>query len=209
MTPETLHEAIGCSAERAEAWAAPLTAAMAEFGIEGPHEQASFLAQVAHESQWLKRLEENLNYSASGLAKTWGRFSDTGKPGGQPNPLALACAYNPRRIANTAYGGRMGNVGPDDGWIHRGAGCIHLTGKSNQEKCAAHFGIPVGEIGAWLRTIEGASRSAAWFWSVSGLDRFDDDADAAAESKIVQGGSLGLANRQALLEQCLAAFGVT
>ena len=58
MTPETLHEAIGCSAERAEAWAQPITEAMEEYEINTPKRQAAFLAQIGHESGRLKYVRE-------------------------------------------------------------------------------------------------------------------------------------------------------
>ena len=58
MTPEELHDAIGCTAERAELWAEPLTNAMAQYGIDAPHRQAAFLAQIAHESGRLKYVRE-------------------------------------------------------------------------------------------------------------------------------------------------------
>ena len=58
MTPETLHEAIGCSAERAEAWAQALTQAMEVHNINTPERQAAFLAQIGHESGRLKYVRE-------------------------------------------------------------------------------------------------------------------------------------------------------
>jgi putative chitinase len=58
MTPETLHEATGCTAENAEKWAVPLTRAMAEYEIDSPHRQAAFLAQIAHESGRFRYVRE-------------------------------------------------------------------------------------------------------------------------------------------------------
>ena len=43
---------------RADVFAAPLAAAMAEFGINTPARQASFLAQIAHESGQLQYVRE-------------------------------------------------------------------------------------------------------------------------------------------------------
>ena len=190
MTPETLSQATGIPVERAQQWADILTAAMEEFGIQSPNEQCSFLAQVCHESMHFQRLTEHLNYSATGLAGVWPkRFSITGKPGGAPNAQASMLARNPMAIANAVYGGRMGNTGPNDGWDHRGAGLIQLTGKNNQSACAQHFGIPIEEIGDWLRTPEGAARSAGWFWKQNGLDRVDDDKDVEQETRIINGGT--------------------
>jgi len=58
MTPETLHEAIGCSADRAAAWAEALTRAMEAHDISTPERQAAFLAQIGHESGRLKYVRE-------------------------------------------------------------------------------------------------------------------------------------------------------
>lgn len=54
VTPEQLQKAIPYSGARAFAFAGPLTAAMAEFGINTPQRQAAFIAQVAHESGSLR-----------------------------------------------------------------------------------------------------------------------------------------------------------
>lgn len=58
MTPEELHDAVGCSVERAEQWAGALTAAMAEYDINTPERQAAFLAQIGHESGRFKYVKE-------------------------------------------------------------------------------------------------------------------------------------------------------
>lgn len=50
MTPETLASALGIAIERAQAWADPLSAAMALYAIDSPARQAAFVAQVGHES---------------------------------------------------------------------------------------------------------------------------------------------------------------
>lgn len=208
MTPETLSQATGIPVERAQQWADILTAAMEEFGIQSPNEQCSFLAEVCHESMHFQRLTENLNYSATGLAGVWPkRFSATGKPGGPPNAQASMLARNPMAIANAVYGGRMGNTGPNDGWDHRGAGLIQLTGKNNQSACAKHFGIPIEEIGDWLRTPEGAARSAGWFWKQANLDNVDDDKDVEQETRIINGGTIGLPERQAIFDRAAKVLG--
>ncbi len=58
MTPQELAKAIPYAGARADAFAAPLTAAMAEFGIDTPQRKAAFLAQIAHESGSLKYVRE-------------------------------------------------------------------------------------------------------------------------------------------------------
>ena len=58
MTPSTLKQAIGCSAQRADIWAPFLTEAMGMFAIDTPARQAAFLAQIGHESGQLAHVRE-------------------------------------------------------------------------------------------------------------------------------------------------------
>jgi len=104
-----------------------LNTAMSRYQIVGTIRIAAFVAQVGHESGQLRRLVENLNYSADALRKTWpNRFN---------SELANAVARKPEQIANIAYGNRMGNTEPGDGWKYRGRGLIQITGKDNYRAC--------------------------------------------------------------------------
>jgi putative chitinase len=93
---------------------------------------AHFLAQVLHESQALTVDYENLRYSAQRLAQVWpSRF----RPQGPLDPAVYA--RDPRKLANLVYGGRMGNVKPDDGYTYRGRGMLQLTGRSAYARASA------------------------------------------------------------------------
>ena len=52
-------------------WYEPLMAAFKKYNISTTQRQAYFLGQCMHESNNFKTLQENLNYSAEGLMKTW------------------------------------------------------------------------------------------------------------------------------------------
>ncbi|MBT2326139.1 glycoside hydrolase family 19 protein [Variovorax paradoxus] len=54
MDAMTLARCSGARIDRAQRFAEPITAAMAEFGIDTPARQAAFLAQIGHESGFLK-----------------------------------------------------------------------------------------------------------------------------------------------------------
>jgi putative chitinase len=161
----------------------PLNAAMQEFSIdESIDRECHFLAQIAHESSNLNSISENLNYSADGLLN---RFSKYFTP-----EEAADYARQPERIANRVYANRMGNrdEASGDGWRYRGAGLIQTTGFNNQNRVAEFFALPVDGIGDWLRTEEGASRSAGLFWKENGLNALADADDLRGISAIINTG---------------------
>ena len=58
-------------------WEQPLQTTFDKYDINSPRRQAAFIGQCAHESGNFKTLQENLNYSAEGLMKTWpSRFTN-------------------------------------------------------------------------------------------------------------------------------------
>jgi putative chitinase len=208
MKIATLAKALGILVARAEKWAPYLEEAMQAYGITTINEQASFLAQIAHESARLTRLEENLNYSAQGLANTWARFSVTGKRGGAPTIKAQSLARKPRAIANFVYANRMGNGSElsGDGWKFRGRGPIQLTGRKMYLKCGTSIGVNLLSNPDLLLQPQYGIKAAGWFWKEHGLDRFDDDYDVTRETRIINGGEHGLKERQALFNQALKAL---
>ena len=94
-----------------------------------------FMAQISSETGGgdPRELEENLNYSAEGLRRTF--------PTHFTPEQAEQCAHNPEAIANRAYGGRMGNDQPGDGWLYRGRGLLQTTGKGLYAELSKYIGI--------------------------------------------------------------------
>ncbi len=162
-----------------------LNRAMARFKIDSRVRQAAFIAQIGHESGQLRRLVENLNYSAEALVRTWpNRFTAQ---------TAAACARQPEKIANRVYGGRMGN-GPEasgDGWRFRGRGLIQLTGRSNYRAAAGGLGLPLEAQPELLEQPEQAAQSAAWWWSTHGLNELADAGRFQDIGSIINTGSPG------------------
>ena len=181
-----------------DVWLSALVSEMPRWGIDSPNEVASFVAQLAHETSELTRLEENLNYSAAGLQATWPKRFPT---------IAIAQQYarNPQRLANYVYANRLGNGPPEsgDGWLFRGRGPIQLTGKKNYEVCGNGIGAQLTTRPELLLTPVVGIRSACWYWTNRGLDLLDDDDDVRAETRIVNGGDHGLAQRQAYFNKLM------
>ena len=167
----------------------PLNAAMSEFHISSPQEQAMFLAQCGHESGNFSTVQENLNYRAETLLKVFPRYFRDVDP--------TDYEKQPEKIANRVYSNRMGNgdEASGDGYRYRGRGLIQLTGKDNYNACAAALKFDLSADPDYLETAEGAARSAAWFWAHNGLNKFADADDIVGCTKRVNGGTIGLEER--------------
>lgn len=207
LTPELLKKIMPrCDAEK---FAPILDAAMNEFGIVDNVQKAQFLAQIGHESCDMTRLEESLNYSAEGLARTWpSRFSVDGKPHSPPLPskLALSLSRKPEQIANVAYANRMGNGSPEsgDGWRYRGRGAIQTTGKENYEKTGAGIGVDLVTNPELLLDPTNAVRAAAWFWKDKNIGKFANDTRASTLK--INGGLIGIEDRELRFLNAMVAF---
>ncbi|MCQ4160853.1 glycoside hydrolase family 19 protein [Roseomonas sp. GC11] len=184
--------AVGC-AEPA-GWDAALRPALARFGIDTAARRAAFLGQVAHESGRFSRLEENLVYTtAARLCAVWpNRFPTVAS--------AQPFVRNPEALANRVYGARMGNVHPGDGWRFRGRGLKQLTGRENYTMFSAAVGMTVEAAAEWCLTREGAAMSAAWYWSWKNLNRYADVGDVRGATRVINGGTTGLAEREDLVD---------
>lgn len=182
-------------------WADPIKLGCNRFGIATDREVACLLAQAGHESAGLTVLSENLNYSAGGLARTWPhRYALN--PGASraalvPNALAYRLQHNPQAIANNVYANRMGNgdEASGDGWKHRGFGPFQITGADNQEAFGKAAGVPPDQVPGYLRTTNGGAMSMCWFFKVHGLADLAKTPGCADETKAVNGGENGLADR--------------
>ena len=174
------------------------------FEINTPLRACFFISQVLHESGNLKFVEENLNYSADGLMKTWpNRFN---------RQKALEYARKPEKIANYVYADRMGNgnEASGDGWKYKGRGFIMTTGRQNY-KAYADSEFCVGDLMShpeWLAKSPGNTKSAMFFWWKNGLNELADMDDNEAVTKRINGGLIGLANRNFLLRRMKKEYGI-
>ena len=194
----------------AGSWCDPLNQAMSRFDIDNANRVAAFLAQVAHESAVLQHLAENLSYSAQGLMQTWPKRFPT---------LDQATEYQrkPEKIANRVYASRLGNgdEASGDGWTFRGRGLIQVTGRTNYRDAGAALGLPLEGEPAMLEQQAPGALSAAWFWKAHQLnalaDHESDDDDAGDFVRIttkINGGTAGLAERQAFWARAKTALGI-
>lgn len=211
-------KAAGIKADLAERWLPHVQNALARFGIESERQVSAWLAQTAHESGGYTLLSENLNYSADGMAAIWpNRFAVLGpdkkavktKEGkNEPNKFALALHRKPEMIANVVYSSRMGNgpIESGDGWRYRGRGLKQLTGKDNYTRCGQGLELDLVGKPDLLLEPQGAALSAAWFWSVNKCGALADADDFVGLTKKINGGTIGLADRERRYKAVLASL---
>ena len=177
-----------------------------KYNITTPLRIASFMAQCSHESQDFRALEENLNYSTESLLKVFPRYFGAGKED------AAAYARNPEKIANYVYmdefrTSKMGNVKEGDGWRFRGRGLKQLTGRENYTNFGKSINMTAEQAAAYVATEKGAIESAAWFWNAKNLNTIADTDDVTKMTKIINGGNIGLADRQARYSKAMSVLG--
>ena len=192
MSLKEFQTKIGVTADGA--WGPGTFKAAVAFYKMSPIRAAHFFAQCAHESGNFVFLSENLNYTAEQLTKTWPKLF--------PADIASKYAKQPEKIANRAYGGRMGN-GPEesgDGWKYRGRGAIQLTGKDNYTAFSKAANKPDVMTNPDIVSGELAFESAMFFFDKNKLwdicDKGINDAAITELTKKINGGTLGLEDRK-------------
>ena len=183
-------------------WFEAIYEILPEYEITTPQRVAAFLAQCAHESGGFVFLKENLNYKAASLRRVFPKYFPD-------DAIAAQYAGKGEMIANRVYANRMGN-GPEesgDGFRYCGRGLIQLTGKNNYTFFAGSLDIPVEEASEYLQTFEGAVQSACFFWEQNKLNQWADAGDILTLTKRINGGTIGLEDRQKHYQHALHIFG--
>lgn len=184
----------------AEVLAPALSAAAAEREINTARRLANWLGQLSVESGGFVRMVENLSYSAERLCQVW--------PGRFPT-LASAQPYarNPEKLAEKAYGGRLGNH-PGEGFRFRGRGLTQITGRDNYQRFGQMIGVDLIAHPEKAAEPSNAARLAAAYWATHGLNALADADDIEAITRAINGGLTGLADRKAAVAKAKRIFGI-
>ncbi len=210
-------QAITRIAPAAAQYADELVKQMKAAGIMDNVKRASmFLGQIHVETGGFRTNVESLNYAYdSPMMRNfirWGRISDAdakkfGRTADHP--------AHQNALANILYGGEfgrknLGNTQPGDGWKFRGRGLKQLTGRDNYRRFSR----------AWLGdesllenpdrvgNPDGAVASAIWFWKANGLNEVADRGSVDAVTKVVNGGTVGLADRKTWTQKYAGAWSI-
>jgi putative chitinase len=147
-----------------------------KYDINSKLRKAHFLAQVAVESGGFRYTKE-----------IWG-------------PTEIQKLYEPP--SRKASG--LGNTQPGDGERFKGRGLIQITGRYNYTAFASSINMSLEDVTAYMETTDGAVESAAWYWIAhfkkNGNIISDEGASESVVTKVskyVNGGTIGLSERQA------------
>lgn len=163
-----------------------------------PQRLAWLLAETCNETGGYARFEENLNYSAEALTRTW--------PKRFPAAKAQQYARKPELIAAVAYGDRMGNLTPQEGWLFRGRGMIQLTGRGNYEAANKRLGIGL-DTNPEMAAVPALSLLIALdFYKANGVFARIDAGDTEGARKITNGALIGYSNVLSLYNKAMGVL---
>lgn len=175
-----------------------LKKAMAYYHLT-PERAAHFFGQVAHETGGFQLFTENLNYSASGLLKTFKKYFNA--------TTAEQYARQPHKIGSKVYANRMGNgdEASKEGFKYLGRGGLQTTGKSNYKEFSDSINKPEIMTNPELVASEYAFEAAKFFFDKNKLwgicDKGVNDASILSLTKKINGGTNGLADRVSLTKR--------
>lgn len=180
LTPQIVAAGCGAALSRATLFAPFMQLACEHYQITQPLDVAAFLAQTGHESDHLLFTKE-----------LWG-------------PTVAQREYEPQ----SQKASDLGNTQPGDGERFCGRGLIQITGRRNYTLAAIGLDLDLLNHPELLEQPEHAAMSAGWFWFNNKLSAIALAGDFIALTRRINGGTNGLADREALFAAAKKALGV-
>lgn len=181
ITPDLLRAAVGCTPERAETFAGPLSEACALFEINTPERIAMFLANVGHESGSLRWVSEI--WGPTEAQKRYEGRKDLGN-----TVLGDGFLFRGRGILQTTGRANYRELRP----------ALLLAGYSD---------VPDFETDPeQLQLPRWAAASAGYFWHSRGLNKLADVGNFGLVVRRINGGTNGMADREQRLVRARAAL---
>ena len=209
LTPTRLADAMGIGQASAELWVSHVNTALGMCGCSTVEHAAQWVAQVREESAGLSRLRESLDYSVDALLTKFGRHRISEEDARKYGRTASRPANQPA-IADCLYGGEWGlkhlgnRPGTDDARRNIGHGPIQVTGRANLLACGTFLGIDLVSDPTQLELRATGAASTAWFWNKHKLTQYGGDVEKV--TRAINGGTNGLADRQARYDKALAVL---
>ena len=179
--------------------------------LENNFRLAHFMAQCGSETGGFTILRESMAYrTPARLRAVWpSRF------GKKSDAFLLELIADPIKLADSVYGGRMGNrKGTSDGYDFRGGGFIQTTGRHAVETYCKKLGIDPKLVPTALDDLTLCLQFAGLEWQDSGCNTWADQNDILKVSKAINTGSatsnimpVGLPDRKHWLAQAMKVWG--
>ena len=117
---------------------------------------------------------------------------------------------NEEYASGAAYEGRrdLGNTQAGDGVRFKGRGLIQVTGRANYADCGRALGVDLINNPQRLGDFDLACLSAGWFWDTRKLNNHADRDDVLTITRIINGGTNGLADRRSYLSRAKRVLGI-
>lgn len=178
-----------------------------KYGVDSNLAVAHAMAQFSEECGEGLEMIESLNYTAQRLLQIF--------PSHFNSSMALRYAHNQQMIGEIAYGGRMGNAPPPstDGYDFRGAGLSQVTGRDGFAKLQAFLdknnaGFNILETPSLIIDPDHTLECGIADWIICGCLVFAKRDDLIGETKKLNGGLNGLAERRRELGLWKKEFGL-
>lgn len=167
--------------------------------IEDPMEAAQFKAQIQHESGGKLRTESGYYKTPDRIKAIFGSSRLQGK-----DPATLV--RSSKKLFNTVYGGtwgekNLGNTEEGDGYKYRGRGLIQITGRANYKKFGELIGVDLEASPDKALEQETAEKIALAYWNTRVKPKVTNFSDTRAVTKLINGGSHGLKERDSLFKK--------
>lgn len=155
---------------------------------------AHFISQLAHESNGLRRLRENTNYTRDRIEKVFSKYCTSEERLDQ-------MVESKEFLFNTVYGNRLGNDEPGDGYRFIGRGYIMRTGKANYRALSREFGIDFEQDPSLLENHRYAFYGAIFYFlnrkykGKNIFENIDSGITVRRITRLINGGTHGLEDR--------------
>ena len=180
-----------------------------QFEIDTALRISHFLAQVLHETGGGRVLFESLTYTTParileifGVGHHSAAVRPEELPGLVNNPQALAERVyglgNPRKALE------LGNSNAGDGYRYRGGGVLQTTGGANYKKMGHLSDVDFYGDPDLIVAAEHTLKPALHEWAQGNLNTAADKNDIRTITKVINGGYIGLAERQSWFEKVWA-----
>jgi len=175
-----------------------------EAGVTATRRRLAYcLANVAHETGGfaIPHLTESIAYSARRACEVWpSRFRSPAEVYAKVGARGPGDPQLGARIVDAVYGGRMGNrPGTRDGSRYIGRGALQLTGRAEYRAIGQACGLDLEGDPELACLPETQARIIGAYFSVRRLARFADAGDFVGCVRAINGGTIGLAERERYL----------